>query len=56
MMKPLVVDANLIIGATGGFVAGAGITLLVCIIIFGWLLSIKSEKEDKDRRIHPQAL
>jgi hypothetical protein len=55
-MKPFVIDANLIVGLTGGFFAGAGITLIICIIIFGWLLSHKAEAEEKDKRLHPPAL
>jgi hypothetical protein len=55
-MKPLMIDANLIVGATFGFTAGAAIATLVCVIIFGWLMSIKEEKKERDTRIHPPAL
>lgn len=50
------IDANLIVGATFGFAAGAAIATLICIIIFGWLLSIKEEKKEKDARLHHPAL
>jgi hypothetical protein len=55
-MRPFVIDANLVVGLTGGFFAGAGVMFIICLVVFGWLLNHKNESEEKDKRLHPPAL